>query len=115
MWSEVELGPWADSKQRFSPKIARQIEFDQKAGSMEWQQCLKRVDCPFMVITADQDYGSVLGDDEVSDLKKYLPDLQLVQIVGAGTKFTERNSRSIWMQLKNSSLLADWIAAVDID
>ena len=72
MWSEVELGPWADSKQRFRPKIARLIEFDQGAGSMEWQQCLKRVDCPFMVITADQEKGSVLGGDEVSDLKKIL-------------------------------------------
>ena len=82
-WSEAELSPWADSKQRFSPMISNLVEHT-LPGPMNWLDKLKQVHCPIMLITADQARGAILGEVEVQGLRKYLPDLQWVYLPGAG-------------------------------
>lgn len=82
-WSEEEFCPWVDAKQRFSYKITRLLKSDQ-SDIIDWYECSGQVQCPILLITADQKLGAILGDSEVSELRKIFPELFRVHIPGAG-------------------------------
>jgi N-formylmaleamate deformylase len=82
-WSEAELGPWADSKHRFSLKITHIIDAldsDPKDAST----LLTRITCPVLLITADPERGAILTDEDVTELEKSIPHIKQVHIPGAG-------------------------------
>ena len=82
-WSEAELGPWADAKQRFSLEITQLID-NQDAVPANFPALLGQISCPVLLITADPQRGAILTDEDVAELKKSVPNLERVHIPGAG-------------------------------
>jgi pimeloyl-ACP methyl ester carboxylesterase len=83
VWSEAELGPWADSKHRFSPKISQVLD-PQETVPEGFPSLLGQITCPVLLITADPERGAILADDDVAGLRKLLPHLEVANIPGAG-------------------------------
>jgi pimeloyl-ACP methyl ester carboxylesterase len=82
-WSETELDPWADAKHRFSIKITKILDA-RETILVDFQTLLKQITCPALLITADPALGAIVTDENVADLKKYIPHLQRQHISGAG-------------------------------
>lgn len=82
-WPEAELGPWIDSKHRFSPKIARLVE-SPNAVPANFPLILSQITCPALVITAEHERGAILTDEDVAELQRSVPHLERAHIPGAG-------------------------------
>jgi N-formylmaleamate deformylase len=82
-WSESELGPWADAKQRFSLRIVdRFLLGRQMAG--DFSSLVRRTTCPALFIQADPQQGAASSPQDVAKLKELLPQLQVAPVKGAG-------------------------------
>jgi N-formylmaleamate deformylase len=79
-WPEAELGPWADSKLRLRPEV---VNFDPTVG-VDWAAILPRITCPVLLMRADPARGGMLTDERVAAMQALVPQLQAVQILGAG-------------------------------
>jgi N-formylmaleamate deformylase len=79
-WSEAELGPWADSKLRFS------IHFLSRGlgKSMDWSSTVQRIACPTLLITADTEKGAIVPSEAATAFKTLVPQARVVHIAGAG-------------------------------
>src|SRR5918998_145004 len=67
-WSDAELEPWADAKQRFSPNVL--CVFDRDNGSnVDWQAVLGHITCPALLIIADPERGAIVTDQSAAALK----------------------------------------------
>jgi len=104
-WSEAELGPWADSKLRFNPKIA--AAFSPEGRSLDWQATLPQITCPALAITADRGRGSALSPEAAAALQKLVPHLELTHIPGAGHNI-RREQFDHYMQV-----VRDFLAKID--
>jgi N-formylmaleamate deformylase len=82
-WSEAELGPWADSKHRFSPRITPFID-PQESVPADFPTLLHQIACPVLLITGGWERGAILADDDVAGLRKLIRHLEVVNIPGAG-------------------------------
>jgi N-formylmaleamate deformylase len=82
-WPEAELGPWADSKHRFSLKIISLLdpEDETDAGIPE---LIQQITCPVLLITADPKRGAILAEDDAVALRELLPQLEVANIPAAG-------------------------------
>lgn len=80
VWSEAELGPWADSKLRLSFRVLN------RAGSPAQNQpeLVRRITCPTLLITADPTRGSIVTPEAAQALQAFLPQVQVTHINGAG-------------------------------
>jgi len=83
VWSEAELGPWADSKHRFSPRITQMLD-TQTFVPGDFRALLGQITCPALLITGDPERGAILADDDVAGLQELIPHLEVVNIPGAG-------------------------------
>ena len=82
-WSDAELEPWADAKQRFSPNVLS--VYDQNNGSnVDWPVVLRRITCPALLITADPERGAIVTEESAATLKSLVPHLQIAHVPGAG-------------------------------
>ena len=59
-WSDAELEPWADAKQRFSPNVLQSRT--RKPGDVDWPAILPRITCPALLITADPERGAIVTE-----------------------------------------------------
>lgn len=82
-WPEAELGPWIDSKHRFSPKIARLVE-SPNAVPANLPSLLAQITCPALVITAEHEREAILTDEDVAELQRSVHHLERAHIPGAG-------------------------------
>jgi pimeloyl-ACP methyl ester carboxylesterase len=82
-WPEVELGPWADSKHRFSLKIA-QILDSRQAIPADYSALLSRITCPVLLISADPEKGAAASNEDIASLRESVPHLERVKIPDAG-------------------------------
>jgi pimeloyl-ACP methyl ester carboxylesterase len=82
LWSEAEIGPWADAKLRVSLKVA--AVFTPEGRAMDWQAVAPRITCPALAIMADPERGSALGPEAAAALHAMVPHLEMVHIAGAG-------------------------------
>jgi len=82
-WSEAEVKPWIDSKHLFSLKIAALVN-PADLVSINFPSLVRRISCPALFISADPKCGAASGEDDIARLKVGLPQLQVVQIPGAG-------------------------------
>ena len=82
-WPEAELGPWIDSKHRFSLKIAELVE-SPDAVPANFTSLLNQITCPTLLITADHELGASLTDEDVTELQSSVPHLERAHIPGAG-------------------------------
>jgi pimeloyl-ACP methyl ester carboxylesterase len=82
-WSDAEIEPWADAKQRFSPNVLS--VYDQDNGSnVDWQVVLRRITCPALLITADPERGAIITDASAAELEALVPHLEIAHVPGAG-------------------------------
>jgi pimeloyl-ACP methyl ester carboxylesterase len=82
-WPEAELGPWADSKLRFSLNILSVFSPANAAG-VDWATIAPRVACPALLVTADPALGGATTPDGAAALKELVPQLQVAHIPAAG-------------------------------
>jgi len=82
-WSDAELEPWAEAKQRFNPNVLS--IFDQNnAASVDWPVVLGRITCPALLIAGDPERGAIVTDESAMSLKTLVPHLQIAYVPGAG-------------------------------
>lgn len=79
-WSEAELGPWADSKLRLSPRVLEPRE----SAPVDWPATLKAIRCPALLITGDPSRGAIITDESAASLQSFVPQLRVAHIVDAG-------------------------------
>jgi pimeloyl-ACP methyl ester carboxylesterase len=79
-WSEAELGPWADSKLRFSFDFLSRNRWP----AVDWPALLKRITCPTLLITADTDKGAIVPLGAATAFRDLVPQAKVVHIAGAG-------------------------------
>jgi pimeloyl-ACP methyl ester carboxylesterase len=82
-WSEADLEPWADAKQRFSPNVLSVLDQDNPAG-VDWPVVLRRITCPALLITADPEGGAIVSEESAAMLKALVPHLEIAYIPEAG-------------------------------
>lgn len=82
-WDESELQPWADAKQRFSPKVLEVIAQD-NPRRVDWAAILPRITCPALLIMSDPDLGGIVDDQSAAALKALVPQLEIAHVAGAG-------------------------------
>lgn len=102
VWSEAELGPWADSKHRFSPKITQMID-PQETVPVDFPALLGQITCPVLLITAAPERGAILTDEDVAELQKSVPHLKRAHIPGAGHNI-RREQFSRYMEILQTFL-----------
>jgi pimeloyl-ACP methyl ester carboxylesterase len=101
-WSEAELGPWADSKHRFSLKIARMLEARDTVPA-DFKALLEQITCPVLLITAEPERGAILADEDVAELQESVPHLHREHIPGAGHNI-RREQFSKYMEIVKTFL-----------
>jgi N-formylmaleamate deformylase len=79
-WSEAELGPWADSKLRFSLNALNSLG----EATVDWHAILRRVTCLALLITADPARGALITGEGAAALQAMIPQLRVAHIPGAG-------------------------------
>ena len=82
-WSDAELQPWGDAKQRFSPNVLSVFDEDNAAG-VDWPVVLSRITCPALLITGDPERGAIVTDESAAALQALLPQLEVAHIPEAG-------------------------------
>jgi N-formylmaleamate deformylase len=82
-WSEADLEPWADAKQRFSPNVLSVLDQDNAAG-ISWPETMRRITCPTLLITADPERGAIVTEESAAALKALVPHLEIAHIPEAG-------------------------------
>jgi pimeloyl-ACP methyl ester carboxylesterase len=79
-WPEAELGPWADSKLRFSFNILVAPE----PAAVDWPATVRRITCPALLITADPALGALVTPESAAALQALAPQIRIAHIAGAG-------------------------------
>jgi pimeloyl-ACP methyl ester carboxylesterase len=82
-WSDAELEPWGDAKQRFSPSVLSVFEAD-NAANVDWPAILSRITCPALLITGDPEHGAIVTDESAAALEALMPQLQIAHVPEAG-------------------------------
>jgi N-formylmaleamate deformylase len=82
-WSDAELEPWGDAKQRFSLSVLSVYDQD-NAASVDWSVLMRCITCPTLLITADPERGAIVTDTSAAALKALVPHLEIAYVPGAG-------------------------------
>ena len=78
-WPEAELGPWADSKLRFSF-----YALSRNSTVVAWESELPKIQCPALLLTADVERGAIVSAESAATMQNLISGLQVVNIPGAG-------------------------------
>jgi N-formylmaleamate deformylase len=82
-WSDAELEPWADAKQRFSPNVLS--VFDQDNGvNVDWPAVLGRITCPALLIVSDPERGGIVTPASATALQSLVPQIEIANVPEAG-------------------------------
>ncbi len=79
-WSEVELGPWAISKQQLSPNVVTGF----KHSPPSWREIAATITAPTLLITADTEKGGIVTPELAQTATELNPSIQVVPIEGVG-------------------------------
>lgn len=79
-WPEAERGPWVDSKLRLSFNVLSGFG----GAGLDLREAVQRITCPALLITADPALGAITSAKQADELKSLVPQLQVVNIAGAG-------------------------------
>lgn len=82
-WPMDELERWADSKIRFSPNVL-DIFTAGAETTTDWPVVLRRITCPVLLITGDNQAGALVTEDHAAALRALVPHAQVAQIARAG-------------------------------
>jgi N-formylmaleamate deformylase len=101
-WSQTELDPWADAKLRVNPKAVRLYD-PGVSSSIQWSECLPRITCPVLLITADPAHGAIVTSEAAEALQGYIPHLRVAAIQEAGHSI-HREQRRAFMEVVRAYL-----------
>ena len=79
-WEKAELEPWAHAKLRFNMNALNR----QNTAEIDWDQVLRSITCPALLIYADNDRGGGVTPERAAEMQQLAPKLQTVHIPGAG-------------------------------
>jgi N-formylmaleamate deformylase len=82
-WSEAELGPWADAKQRFSCNLIPAFGTLPATG-LDWPATLGRITSPALLITGDPALGAIVTEEDARVLGALVSRLRIAHLAGAG-------------------------------
>jgi N-formylmaleamate deformylase len=86
-WHEDELGPWADSK---LDGVAEGMgRYTPVAGT--WRDIFARVQCPVLVIRADNDKGSMVTPEAAAEAARLFSNVEIAYVPGAGHNVRREN------------------------
>ncbi len=80
-WSDDEFDVWAESKHQVSLFFAGGVRV---AGASTWQEALRKITCPVLLITADPEKGGIVTPEVAEEAKTLLPSLKVIRLRGAG-------------------------------
>ncbi len=86
-WSEEELGPWADSKLQVNVDAMSQYV----PVSEPWRDVFARIQCPLLIITADNDKGSMVKPELAEEATRLNSNVRYVHVPGAGHNIRREN------------------------
>jgi len=86
-WPEVELRPWAESKMQFDMNTFSTA----REPGMDWQEAVKLITCPTLLITAENDKGSIVTPQAAQLAVELNNKVQVVHISGAGHSIRREN------------------------
>lgn len=78
-WSDEELGPWSDAKQRASMNVLNIFKTNQDQSNR-----VVGVTCPVLLITADPAQGAIVTPEAAEQLQSLVPQVQIAPIADAG-------------------------------
>lgn len=79
-WHELEFRPWAEAKTKISPHI-----FDiPNLNEFDWWQCLPRIRCPALLVSAEPARGALMSREAEVFLRDFCPSITLVRLANAG-------------------------------
>jgi len=82
-WTDSELQPWADAKQRVSLNVA--VVFDRSnPKKVDWDATLSRITCPTLLIVSDPEQGGIVTAESAASFKALVPQAEVVHIPEAG-------------------------------
>ena len=87
LWSDEELGPWADSKLRLSFNV-----LIRQSAPPDWPTVMGKITCPALLITADPERGSLVSAEQAAQLQQFIPQLRVTHIPGAGHNIRREQS-----------------------
>ncbi|MHB1317554.1 MAG: alpha/beta fold hydrolase [Anaerolineae bacterium] len=79
-WPEIELGPWADSKQQHSPLHMRAPRWPRPS----FRALVPQIQCPVLLITADPERGALVTPEVAAEAAGLWKEGRVVRISGAG-------------------------------
>jgi len=82
-WSDAEMGPWADSKLRYSLNVLEIME-QGATEAIDWHSILTHIEIPVLLMTADPAHDAALMPEGVAALKALVPQVHVENIPGAG-------------------------------
>lgn len=95
-WPEVEVYPWALSKQQFDPNFLSTRSLRRRS---DWRETAKKIQCPVLLITSGPELGSIVSPEAGQLATELNPRIQVAHIDRAGHSIRRDN-------------YADYIAAV---
>jgi N-formylmaleamate deformylase len=93
-WSEAELDPWADAKQRVSMRVVSRS----LPAEIDWPTLLRQISCPALLITADPDRGGLVSPEAATAMQALVPQLAVARIADAGHSI-RRDQFAAYMQV----------------
>jgi N-formylmaleamate deformylase len=86
-WSDEELSYWADSKLQDRPETFLLLDNPRT----DWRETIARIQCPMLVIHADNDKGSGVTPEEAAEASRINPLVEHVYVPGAGHNVRREN------------------------
>lgn len=88
LWAEIELRPWAESKQQFDVNF---VAARQRNEQTNWRDTARAITVPTLLVSADPEKGALITpalSEAAADLN---PRIQFVRIPGAGHNVRREN------------------------
>lgn len=83
-WVDEELEPWADSKDQFNLAIVEHNDIDIKLRVTSWRDCVPRISCPILLVTADPERGAVVTEQVAQEAARLWQHGEIIHIPDAG-------------------------------
>jgi pimeloyl-ACP methyl ester carboxylesterase len=96
LWPEIELHPWAESKQQFD------LHFLEALTPIrgDWRETAKALDCPTLLITAVAHRGAIVTRENANLARTLNPKIQVAYIPKAGHSIRRENYAAYIVALK---------------
>jgi len=82
-WSDAEISAWVAAQKVVKPAVTAFFDGDELAN-IPWRELLGAVKCPVRLALADLAAGSLLDDEGLAALRRFIPRLQAKRFPSAG-------------------------------